>query len=52
MKRALDPRVTRRELLKLIPVLLLGGFAVPAVLGSKAQKQPSTTPTATEARSR
>lgn len=30
MKDALDPRVTRRELLKLSPLLLLGGFAVPA----------------------
>jgi DMSO/TMAO reductase YedYZ molybdopterin-dependent catalytic subunit len=29
MKDALDPRVTRRELLKLGPLLLLGGFAVP-----------------------
>jgi DMSO/TMAO reductase YedYZ molybdopterin-dependent catalytic subunit len=26
-----DPRVTRRELLKLSPVLLLGGFAIPTV---------------------
>jgi len=30
VKDALDPRVTRRELLKLSPLLLLGGFAVPA----------------------
>ena len=30
MKETLDSRVTRRELLKLSPLLLLGGFAVPA----------------------
>jgi len=28
VKEALDPHVTRRELLKLSPLLLLGGFAV------------------------
>jgi len=31
MSDTLEPRVTRRELLKLSPLLLLGGFAVPAV---------------------
>jgi DMSO/TMAO reductase YedYZ molybdopterin-dependent catalytic subunit len=31
MNDPLEPRVTRRELLKLSPLLLLGGFAVPAV---------------------
>src|SRR5258708_21974381 len=31
MKDVLDSRRTRRELLKLSPLLLLGGFAVPAV---------------------
>ena len=31
MPRTFDPRVTRRELLKLSPVLLLGSFAVPGV---------------------
>jgi non-canonical (house-cleaning) NTP pyrophosphatase len=31
VKEALDPHVTRRELLKLSPLLLLGGFAVPAI---------------------
>ncbi len=31
MKETLDPRVTRRELLKLSPLLLLGGFAVPTL---------------------
>src|SRR5260370_41918352 len=30
MKDVLDSRTTRRELLKLSPLLLLGGFAVPA----------------------
>ena len=30
MKGLMDPGVTRRELLKLSPLLLLGGFAVPA----------------------
>ena len=29
MNDPLHPRVTRRELLKLSPLLLLGGFAVP-----------------------
>lgn len=31
MKKSPDSRVTRRELLKLSPVLLLGGFAIPPV---------------------
>jgi DMSO/TMAO reductase YedYZ molybdopterin-dependent catalytic subunit len=31
MQSTVDSRVTRRELLKLSPLLLLGGFAVPAV---------------------
>src|SRR5580692_2164012 len=30
MNRNVDSRVTRRELLKLSPLLVLGGFAVPA----------------------